>query len=120
MENQKLKKILSITLAIVILFLVTEGLWLFKESRKSSLKTTNLGTTITKLGKVEEFTLGRDGTNFYENTATSSPKIEYRISSPGKVTLGHWQDLKVGDKVNLTTTYEKGKVKEKFLYIYRQ
>ncbi len=119
--TKKLKYLLLLALVLVLVILVSEGLAVYfsVKSKPTVTKTQDFTNTIAKLGQEEEFTIGKDGKIFYENKAGDLPKISYRISVPGHIYSAKWQDLKVGDSVNLAISYDdKGRPQYRTLVIY--
>jgi len=91
-----------------------------RESSNNVVKSRQFTDTIIELGQEEEFTIGRNGDIIYKNKATDVPKVIYRISVPRHLYSAKWQDLRVGDKVNLTITYDdQGRPQYRTLFIYR-
>lgn len=120
--TKKLRYLLFLALALVLVILVSEGLAVYRavKPEPTATKTQEFTNTIAKLGQEEEFTIGKDDKIFYENTAGQLPKVTYQISVPGRVYGAKWQDLKIGDNVNLTITYDdRGQPKYRTLLIYR-
>ena len=63
----------------------------------------------------------KDGEIVFQNKTTDLPKIRYRISSPGKMVSAQWKDLKIGDKVVLTISYDSaGQIESRILRVFRE
>lgn len=123
MLTKKVKYILGIALIILALGLVAGGklFWEKTKLEKSpASKSSEIVGTIISLGEENEFSLEKDGEIIFQNKAGDEPKIQYRISSPGKVVTGHWRDLELRDNVILIIYYDPdGQIESRILRIYR-
>ena len=101
-----------------------EGLLFLKSSqnpKNSASKAINFSGQVTSFGGKDEFTITKDGKDVFSAKASDQPPMQYRLSMPRRVSGATWQDLKLGDNVNLVLSYDStGKViKYRVLYIYR-
>ncbi len=120
--SKRLKYLLLSAAILLAIILAAESMVFYRavKPKPGPPKTQTFTNTIMKLGQEDEFTIGKDEKIFYENQASTLPKINYRISIPGKVLAGSWLDLKVGDNVNLVITYDdQGNPTDRTLIIYR-